>query len=172
MNEEQFQTFLQTFTNSMKAVLQEKGKEKAGSGGSSSSTASIPKISLKIPTFRGEPGENVVVWLRQTKNVLRAQKVTDDATAIYYSATGFEEAALHWFVHKTKDTTNAFTSWDDFTKQLKDAFQPPHYQQYLRIQLKALRQFGTAQEYNSQFRNIESQIDNMGSLDQVAYYVD
>ena len=69
-------------------------------------------------------------------------------------------------------TTPVFASWDEFKKELKESFQPPHYQQYLRTQLKHLRQTGTVQEYASQFRNVVSQIDNMGPLDQVAYFID
>jgi hypothetical protein len=97
----------------------------------------------------------------------------DEGQMIHYAATGFEGAALHWFVNKIKDTTTPiFTSWDNFKKELKTAFQPPYYQQYLRTQLKNLRQTGDVQEYTSQFRNIVSQIDTMGPLDQVAYYID
>ena len=160
----------------MATVVQEIKKDKGKTpmdSSSSSSSGDLPKISLRIPSFKGEAGENVVVWLRQTKNILRAQKVTDESIMIHYAATGFEDAALHWFVNKVKDTTGpAFTDWVDFTKALKDAFQPPHYQQYLRTQLKHLHQTGDIQEYTSQFRNVVSQIDNMGPLDQVAYYID
>src|SRR5581483_5053808 len=86
---------------------------------------------------------------------------------------GFEDAALHWFVNKVKDsTTTAFTSWDQFKKELRTAFQPPHYQQHLRRQLKSLVQTGTVQEYASQFRNLVSQIDDMHQLDRVAYFVE
>ena len=45
----------------------------------------------------------------------------------HYAVTGLEDAALHWFVNKVKDSTvgPAFASWADFAKALKDAFQPP-----------------------------------------------
>jgi hypothetical protein len=177
MNTNQFQQFMDNFTTTMSDVVKELKKDKgksSASGSSSSSTAvALPKISLSIPVFRGETEENVEVWLRQIKNIMRAQDMKDEGQMIHYAATGFKGAALHWFVNKVKDsTTPIFTSWDDFKKELKTAFQPPHYQQYLRTQLKNLRQTGNVQEYTSQFRNIVSQIDTMGPLDQVAYYID
>ena len=179
MDATQFATFMKTFQETLKHLATEKAKSTptsstvASDSGTSSPPESSPKITLRIPTFRGEPGENVEVWLRQTKNVLRAQGITNEGKMIHYAATGFEDAALHWFVNKVKDsTTSAFTTWTQFVKELKDSFQPPHYQQYLRTQLRALRQEGTVQEYSSQFRNLVLQIDNMGPLDQVAYYVD
>ena len=176
MDTNQFQQFIDALANTMADVVNEikkdKGKGVASGSGSSSSTDAAPKISLRIPIFKGEPGENVEVWLRQTKNIMRAQNMKDKGQMIHYAATGFEGVALNWFVNKIKDTTTPiFTSWDDFKKELKTAFQPPNYQQYLQIQLKNLRQTGNVQEYTSQFRNIVSQIDTMDPLDQVAYYI-
>ncbi|CAG8589158.1 6279_t:CDS:2 [Acaulospora morrowiae] len=67
-------------------------------------------ISLRIPMFKREARENVHIWLCQTKNILHAQEVTNKGQMIHYATTGFEEAALHWFVNKVKDTTTtAFT---------------------------------------------------------------
>jgi len=36
------------------------------------------KLSVQIPTFRGEPKENVVAWLLQMQTVFRAQGITDE----------------------------------------------------------------------------------------------
>ena len=93
---------------------------------------------------------------------------------IHYAATGLQDAALHWFVNKVKDSTMApaFNTWKEFSKALKDAFQPPNYQHYLRTQLKSLRQISTVQEYGMRFRNIIEQIETMNELDKVSYFVD
>ena len=136
MDPNQFQQFMDAFANTMvdvvKEIKKEKGKGIVSSSGSLSSTDAAPKILLRIPIFKEEPGENVEVWLRQTKNIMRAQNMKDEGQMIHSAATGFEGAALHWFVNKIKDTTTPiFTSWDDFKKELKTAFQLPHYQQYL-----------------------------------------
>ena len=132
--------FANTIVDVVKEIKKEKGKGVASGSGSSSSTDVAPKISLRIPIFKGEPGENVEVWLRQTKNIMRAQNMKDKDQMIHYAATGFEGAALYWFVNKIKDTTTPiFTSWNNFKKELKTVLQPPHYQQYLRTQLKNLQ---------------------------------
>ena len=161
MDSNQFQQFINTFVNTIadvvKKIKKDKGKGVASGSGSLFSTDAASKISLRIPIFKGEPGENVEVWLRQTKNIMRAQNMKDEGQMIHYAATGFEGAALHWFVNKIKDTTTPiFTLWDDFKKEPKTAFQPSHYQQCLRTQFKNLQQTGNIQEYTSQFWNIVS----------------
>ncbi len=173
MDATQFATFMKAFQDTIKALAPaDKGK---GTSSSSSSSTSCPKISIKIPTYKGEPNENVVVWTRQVKNIFHAQNIKDEGTMIHYAATGLEDAALHWFVNKVKDTSTsgpAFSSWNNFSKALKEAFQPPNYQHYLRIQLKTLRQTSTVQEYGMRFRNIIEQIDTMNELNKVSYFVD
>jgi retrotransposon gag protein len=175
MDATQFATFMKAFQETMKELAKDKGKTPASSSSSSSgsSSANAPKISIKIPTYKGEPNENVVVWLRQVKNIFHAQGIKDEGNMIHYAATGLEDAALHWFVNKVKDTTGpAFTDWANFTKALKDAFQPPSYQHYLRTQLKTLRQTSSVQEYGMRFRNLIEQIDTMNELDKVSYFLD
>jgi len=31
-----------------------------------------PKLSIRIPTYRGEPNKNVDMWLRQVRNIFHA----------------------------------------------------------------------------------------------------
>jgi len=133
-----------------------------------------PKISVQIPPFKGESKENVVAWLLQAQNVLRTQGITDEAIQVNYATTGLKDAALHWYLNKVVGNNNTppYTTWTAFATAVRTAFQPPNFQQYLRQQLKKLRQTSTVQEYTSQFQNIVGQIENMGELDQVTYYID
>ena len=119
MDAQQFTDFMKAFKDSMKALAPAKD--------------AAPKLFIRIPTYRGEPNENVDMWLRQVRNIFHAQGIKEEGTMIHYAATGFEDAALHWFVHKIKNThTPAFADWKAFTKALKEGFQPLHYQQHLR----------------------------------------
>ena len=52
------------------------------------------------------------------------------------------------------------------------AFQPPNYQQYLRQQIRNLRQTGSVQNYTSQFRNLVGQTTDMGEQDQITYFIE
>ena len=133
-----------------------------------------PKISVQIPPFKGESKENVVAWLLQAQNVLSTQGITDEAIQINYATTGLKDAALHWYLNKVVGNNNTppYTTWTTFATAVRTAFQPPNFQQYLRQQLKRLRQTSTVQEYTSQFQNIIGQIENMGELDQVTYYIE
>src|SRR5215213_3384624 len=137
-------------------------------------TGTAPKIAVQIPPFKGEPKENVVAWLLQAQNVLRTQGITDEAIQVNYATTGFKDAALHWYLNKEVGNNNTppYSTWTTFADALRVAFQPPNFQQYLRQQLKRLRQTGTVQEYTSQFQNVVGQIEGMGELDKVTYYID
>ena len=130
-----------------------------------------PKIAVPIPKYSGDPNENANSWLLQIKNMFRAQGINDANTRIYYAGTGLQGAALNWYLQKTT-INNAFTDWNDFAQQLRGAFEPPHYQQHLRKQLKQLRQIGSVHEYGTQFRNLVGQITAMEELDKVAYFID
>ena len=68
----------------------------------------------------------------QVQNLFNAQGIEDDQKKIYYAATGFEEAALHWYLNKVaaaaaEEAEHAFADWADFATQLRHAFQPPNY---------------------------------------------
>ena len=137
-------------------------------------TTNAAKISVRIPTFKGEPRENVVAWILQARTVFHAQNITDEAMMVHYATTGLEGAALHWYLNKVigNNNTTPYTTWNAFATALQTTFQPPNYQQYLRQQLRKLKQTTTVQEYTSQFQNIVGQITEMGELDKVMYYVD
>jgi hypothetical protein len=161
MDAQQFTDFMTAFTDAINAITP--------TAIPAANTA--PKISIHIPTYRGEPQENTYSWLLQVRNIFRAQKITDANTRIYYSGTGLQGAALHWYLQKST-IVDAFADWNDFTIQIRDAFEPPHYQQHLRKQLKQLRQTGSVHEYGTQFRNLVGQITAMEELDKVSYFID
>ena len=78
-------------------------------------------------------------------------------------------------VHRSSKRRSAApfeSKWTTFTRQIRDAFQPPHYQQILRRQLKAVKQSGHIQDYVYKFRNLVGQIEEMGQLDQVMHFVE
>ena len=114
------------------------------------------------------------VWLLQVQNLFCAQGIEEDASKIYYAATGLEGPSLYWYLNKIQVAGDnaVFDNWNDFMVQLRAAFQPPNYQQHLRQQLKQLKQTGSVHEYGSQFRNIIGQILNMEELDKVSYFID
>jgi len=95
-----------------------------------------PKIPVKIPIYKGEPNENVLVWLLRIESIFAAQNVTNNEAKINYASTGLEDAAFHWYLNKLKANVNninpTFANFDTFAQELRNAFQPPNYQQHLR----------------------------------------
>src|SRR5437016_1448138 len=103
----------------------------------------MPKIAIKILSYKEDTSENVLSWLLQTRNIFRAQGINDGTTRIYYATTGLQGAALYWYLNKvqaTQQNQQTFTRWNDFMTQIRATFESPNYQQHLRKQLKQLKQ--------------------------------
>jgi hypothetical protein len=118
MDADQFTAFMDTFQAGMAALVP------AGHNNN-------PKISVKIPTFKGAPRDNVMTWMLQVQNLFMAQGIEDAQKKIHYAATGFEDAALHWYLNRVAaaaaadENEPAFNGWVEFATQLRQAFQPP-----------------------------------------------
>ena len=170
MNTEQFNKFMSGFTTLVEGIAKQGQKT---SETDASSTAA-PRISIKLPTYKGEPKENILVWLLQIQNIFETQGVTTDKAKMHYAATALEDGALHWYLNKVKIAKGQMPhkTWNDFIAAIQTAFEPPNYQQHLRRELKRCKQTSTVQEYSLRFRNIVGQINDMGELDQVTYFVE
>jgi hypothetical protein len=137
MNSEQFQQFMTTFVNlvnGQNALTNALQQQHQDAGNPPPNANPTPKISVKIPTYKGESNENIVVWLLRVQSLFAAQGITDDGTQIYYASTGLEDAAMHWYLNKITAAGNdaAFAVWNTFATEIRTAFQPPNYQQHLR----------------------------------------
>src|SRR5919205_2314598 len=78
----------------------------------------VPKISIQIPTFRGDPQENVTAWLLQVETVFDAQGIPANQTdtRINYAATGMKDAALSWWLQRKTNNNGAhnLANWAAF----------------------------------------------------------
>jgi len=131
MDAQQFAQFMQGFQTTITQAIQAVGQQNPPQP--QAAPAATPKIAVKIPPFRGDPKENVAIWLLQVQNIFYTQEITEEGSRIYYAATGFEGAALHWFMNRVVAAGNApaFADWNTFALALCIAFQPPNYQQHL-----------------------------------------
>src|SRR3979490_667621 len=136
MDNAQFNTFIAAFQANMAAVV---AAIPAAPG------APTPKISVKIPTFKGAPKENIMLWMLQVQNLFNAQGIVNEQTRIHYAATGFEGAALHWYLNLIAAAGNnaVFADWTTFATALRTAFQPLNFEQYIRQQIKNFHQTGS-----------------------------
>jgi hypothetical protein len=135
--------------------------------------ATGPSLNINLPPFHGKAGENVSTWIFQVGEIFDARGILH-ARRLHYIAGCLKDAALHWYQNQCARTTpNApYADLQAFITAIKDAFQPPHFQQVLRRQLKALKQAKDVQEYVFNFRNLIGQIEGMGKLDQVSHFID
>ena len=103
-------------------------------------SGSRAKLSTKLPIYKGEPGENILMWALQINSVFIAQSITEERQQVAYAATALEEAALHWYLNQCQANGGPapWDNWGAFVNALKQAFQPPHYQSYLRTEIQKL----------------------------------
>ena len=139
----------------------------------SRNAGSASTLPVQLPFFHGRANENVQTWLFQLSQIFRAKGI-NSGQSIHYVAACLKEAALHWYQNQFGEpgSIHPFRDFDIFAQRIKAAFEPPHYQQILRRQLRALTQKDSVQRYVYEFRNIVGQIEDMGNLDQVMHFID
>ncbi len=62
-------------------------------------TTSTPRLSVKLPVYRGDAGENIYMWCMQLGAIFSAQGITDATIRIHYASTALEGGALHWYLN-------------------------------------------------------------------------
>ncbi|RHZ50771.1 hypothetical protein Glove_492g11 [Diversispora epigaea] len=68
--------------------------------------ANTLKISVQIPTFRGDPRENVSAWLMQVQTIFEAQQINDATMRYQYASTGMKGVAMHWYLARIRTYNN------------------------------------------------------------------
>ena len=83
----------------------------------------------------------------------RCDSITDERQQVAYAATALEEAALHWYLNQCQANGGPvpWDNWGAFVTALKQAFQLPHYQSYLRTEIQKLRQTSNVQDYTTKY---------------------
>ena len=92
MDTQQFTQFMTAFTQGLAGLVPAQQQ--------AVHAPAVPKISVKIPIYHAAPEENVMTWMLQCQNIFAAQGIVDPQTHIQYATTGFEGAALHWYLNR------------------------------------------------------------------------
>jgi hypothetical protein len=98
MDQTQFGNFI-TALNDALAPLANIVNTNGTGGNNPTTTAATPRLSVKLPVYRGDAGDNIHMWCMQLAAIFSAQGITVPATQINYASTALEEGALHWFLN-------------------------------------------------------------------------
>jgi hypothetical protein len=106
-----------------------------------------PNLPVQLPSFHGRAGENIQSWLFQVSQIFKAKNVKG-LQAVHYVAGCLKEAALHWYQNQCMAIAplEPFDDFLSFATAIKTTFEPPHYQQILRRQLRGLKQSQSVQD--------------------------
>ena len=103
MNTEQFTQFMIGMTALVEGMTQQQQHLQTVTAETPKTpSTSTPRISVKLPVYKGEPKENILVWLLQIQNVFETQGIATKQAKIQYATTALEDGALHWYLNKVK----------------------------------------------------------------------
>jgi len=144
----------------------------------SSSPADTPgSLNVQLATFQGRSSESVSTWIFQIEEAFKAKGIGENRK-VAFAASSLRDAALQWYQNWVTAANNPASglapirTFDDFKSAITTAFQPPNYQFVLYRQLKELKQTGTIYDYVYAFRNLMGQVQDMGELDRITYFIE
>ena len=92
---------IEQLVNAQNALTLQLGQPQAQQQGQQGGNNLAPtKIGVKIPTFKGKPNENIVVWLLQIQTIFLAQGLADEPTQVHYATTGLKNATLYLYLNR------------------------------------------------------------------------
>ena len=124
---------------------------------------------IKLPSFHGHDGENVVAWLHKAEWYFRLKKTHEDdkVDLISFALEGDAESFFYYcfIVNNGIELT-----WTEFQHAFRQKYEAPQMRgTLLRDKLDALRYRGPPHmpDYCEKFRSIESQIYDMAFIDRL-----
>jgi hypothetical protein len=129
---------------------------------------------ISMPTYRGEIGESLQVFLQLVRLYLRAKNIDlndpmNQARLIAMVASNLRGQAAAWYTFHEGE----FATLDDLARGLEQEFVPPDLQERLRTQLFELKQSQckNLEVYVAKFRHIICQVRDMSEIDQITWFV-
>ena len=130
---------------------------------------------IKLPTFEGEDGENVIAWLHQAERFFKLKNTHDD-NKVNLISFALEGGAKSFFYYCFVTNNYVDPTWSEFKHAFTRKYDSPLTQDtLLRQKLKAIPCRNPERDipdYCEKFRNIESQIMDMGFADRINYFVE
>ena len=128
---------------------------------------------VKLSSFHGEDGENVVAWLQQAERFFRLKNTPDEKKVdlITFSLEGGASTFYHYcFVSNNR----VELTWQEFIHAFRRKYDNPRMRaNLLRDKLELLRYRGPQHmpDFCEKFRLIESQIYDMAFTDRLNYFL-
>jgi hypothetical protein len=128
---------------------------------------------VKLPSFHGKDGENVVAWIHQAERFFRLKNTAEDRKVDLASFSLLDDAQ-HFFHYCFVKNNEVDLTWDELKHALRQKYEVPRMRAtLLRDKLDALHYRGPHHmpEFCEKFRQIESQIYDMAFPDRLNYFL-
>ena len=97
-------------------------------------------VKLEVPKYSGKESDNLEHWFLAVTTAAQAQLIEDQVLMVAFALSFLNGRAKEWSYSKLMLDKNVFPTWDSFSRQLREAFQPPDMQVKLRARLLGCKQ--------------------------------
>ena len=128
---------------------------------------------IKLPSFHGKDGENVIAWLHQAERFFRLKNTAEDRKVdlVSFALEDDAQSFLHYCFIRNNEIE---LTWEEFKHTFRQKYEVPRMRAtLLRDKLDALRYRGPQYmpDFCEKFRQIESQIYDMAFTDRLNYFL-
>jgi hypothetical protein len=99
----------------------------------------VETLKLAVSPFKGE-GEPLLRWLTELDIAIQARNIMDVHLQVSFAMSVLGGRARTWAYGRKMADANCFASYEDFKRELREAFEPPKSQFRARAEFLALRQ--------------------------------
>jgi Ty3 transposon capsid-like protein len=127
---------------------------------------------VKLPTFKGRDGENILSWIAKIQLLLDAAEVPEQNRVANVAPLLVGDADT-WFYWYCSTHPLAIPTWDEFKEALKDKYERSSIRDdMLRQKLRSVKFNGLRQmeEYCAKFKSTEIQLNEMAFKDRLQYF--
>jgi hypothetical protein len=136
--------------------------------------ASTSRVNVpNVPSFKGEVGFTVDVWLRRLIKHFEFYGVAsfpDAASRIKYAIMFLDGPATDWWDNLPADDKLRIVTWDAFVESLHARFRPLQASLVARHRLSGLKQTHSVAAYATLFQKELTPISDMSDADQIHYF--
>ena len=83
-------------------------------------------LRLKVSSFEGKEGENLLFWIREVEVAMNAALIQSEGLKVAFAFSHLSGKAKSWALTRANSLHDAFPTWEYLQREMQVAFQPPN----------------------------------------------
>lgn len=100
----------------------------------------IPSLKIDVAKYKGVENEPLLRWFVELDAAVEARQLKDEGQRVVFAMSNLAGRAKSWAYGRRLSDPNCFASYDEFKKDLRQAFEPPKCEFRARAEFLELRQ--------------------------------